>query len=53
MIVGSASQDFEVSEVQWPNHISNDLEKFWILNYVLAELLFVFLCFELIWEYVE
>ena len=27
---GQRSQDFEVSEVQWPNHIPIDLEESWL-----------------------
>ena len=45
-----SSQDFEVSEVQWPNHIAIDLKKSWLCSFVKADFLLAFLCFELIWE---
>ena len=31
---GLRSQDFEVSEVQWPNHIPIDLEESWLCSFV-------------------
>ena len=46
--IRQCSQDFEVSEVQWPNHIPIDLEEFWLCSFVYAELLLAFLCFLLI-----
>ena len=32
--IGQHSQNFEVSEVQWPNHIPVDLEESWLCSYV-------------------
>ena len=45
---GQRNQDFEVSEVQRPNHTPIDLEEFWFCSFVWAEFLLAFLCFELI-----
>ena len=50
---GQRTQDFEVSEVQWPNHIPIDLEESWLCTFVKAELLLAFLGFELIWKCVN